>query len=318
MKTIFLCEDYCNVRNVYFEHDTVYNKEYVLKNAHEFSDTEVVFSTWGMPCFTEEEIKSFLPSLKAVFYAAGSVQNFARPFLKCGVKIFSAWRANAVPVAEYTVSQILLANKGFFASVLSSSYQSFKETCKNYNGNYKSVVGIVGVGMIGSLVCSMLKNFDLDILVYDPFLSDKKADDLGVTKTSLEEIFSRCDVVSNHLADNAETKRIFTKELFERMKPYATFINTGRGAQVIEEDLIHVLKKREDVIALLDVTEPEPPISGSELYVLKNCILTPHIAGSSGKELRRMAEYMMEEYGRFSSGEFCPYEVNENMLRTMA
>lgn len=69
-----------------------------------------------MPAFTEDEIRENLPSLEGIFYALGSVQRFARPFLKCGVKVFSAWTANAVPVAEYTTAQILLANKGFFTA----------------------------------------------------------------------------------------------------------------------------------------------------------------------------------------------------------
>ena len=64
---------------------------------------------------TEEQIAEYLPSLKAVFYAAGSVQAFARPFLNRGIQVFSAWAANAVPVAEYTVAQIILAGKGFYA-----------------------------------------------------------------------------------------------------------------------------------------------------------------------------------------------------------
>ncbi len=68
-----------------------------------------------MPALAEEEIARFFPKLKAVFYAAGTVQGFARPFLNRGIRIFSAWGANAVPVAEFTVSQILLANKGFFS-----------------------------------------------------------------------------------------------------------------------------------------------------------------------------------------------------------
>ena len=91
----------------------LYSKEDVLKNPECAADAEFIFSTWGMPQFTEEEIAQYFPKLKAIFYSAGTVQAFARPFLKRGVKIFSAWGANAVPVAEYTVAQILLANKGF-------------------------------------------------------------------------------------------------------------------------------------------------------------------------------------------------------------
>ena len=72
-------------------------------------DVEAIFSTWGMPVCTEEEIRASMPNLKYLFYSAGTVQPFARPFLHCGVRVFSAWQANAVPVVQYTFAQIVLA-----------------------------------------------------------------------------------------------------------------------------------------------------------------------------------------------------------------
>ena len=93
---------------------TPVTREEILANPARFADVEVIFSTWGMPKFTEEELRTALPSLRAVFYAAGSVQAFAREHLNRGVRVFSAWASNAVPVAEYTVAQIILANKGFY------------------------------------------------------------------------------------------------------------------------------------------------------------------------------------------------------------
>ena len=126
MKAIFLCQNTQNIFKVYSD-DTVsklqrsleierkiYSRSDILEAPESFSDVELIFSTWGMPQFSEEEIKAFLPSLKCVFYGAGTVQNFARPFLASGVKVFSAWAANAVPVAEMTVAQMILANKGYF------------------------------------------------------------------------------------------------------------------------------------------------------------------------------------------------------------
>jgi len=100
--------------------------------------------------------------------------------------------------------------------------------------------------------------------------------------------------------------------------PYATFLNTGRGAQVVEEDLVSVLEKRPDLTAVLDVTDPEPPAAGHAFYRLQNCFLTPHMAGSMGDEVHRMAEYMAEEYRRNKAGAACRYEVSVEMLRTMA
>lgn len=291
-------------------------------NAHaELSEVEYAFSTWGMPTLNEDEIRTLFPSLRAVFYAAGTVQYFARPFLNCGVKVFSAWAANAVPVAEYTVAQIVLANKGFFKSSPLASIGRREEACRefeHYSGNYGEKVGIIGAGMIGKLVIKMLKAYDLEAVAFDPFLPDETAAELGVKKVSLEEVFSECSVVSNHLANNAQTQGMLNGKLFEKMKPYSTFINTGRGAQVVESELIETLKKRPDITAILDVTFPEPPEKDSEFFTLPNCILTPHIAGSSGREVERMAVYMLREFLKFKGGEATQYEVTTKMLETMA
>ena len=318
MKKCFLTKKPQHIYEAYASDTAIYSKADVLEKPDLFCDTEYIFSTWGMPEFSEDEIKKYLPSLKAVFYAAGTVQKFARPFLNCGVKIFSAWAANAVPVAEYTVAQIILANKGFFKTMRFTDKDKAVEVFKNYPGNFGAKIGIIGAGMIGKLVINMLKNYRLDILVFDPFLPDEKANELGVKKTSLEEIFKNCQVVSNHLANNEQTKGMLDGALFEKMMPYATFLNTGRGAQVVESELIDVLKKRPDLTAVLDVTYPEPPEKDSPLYTLQNCILTPHIAGSSNNEVRRMGEYMQKEYENFVSGKPLKYEVTLEMLKTMA
>lgn len=300
-----------------------YTKEFIRNgDSHtELRDVEYIFSTWGMVDLTEEEIKTFLPSLKAVFYAAGTVQYFAKPFLKCGVRVFSAWAANAVPVAEYTTAQIVLANKGFFKSSPYSSSGDREKACRefeHYKGNYGAKVGIIGAGMIGKLVINMLKSYNISVMVFDPFLPDKTAESLSVKKVSLETMFSECEVVSNHLANNAQTQGMLNGTLFEKMLPYSTFLNTGRGAQVVESDLIAVLKNRPDLTAILDVTYPEPPEKNSEFFTLPNCILTPHIAGSSGEEVKRMSEYMREEFEKMTSGEAVKYEVTLKMLETMA
>ena len=299
----------------------LYSYDDVITSPNDFKDVEYIFSTWGMPALSENEIKTIFPSLKCVFYSAGSVQSFARPFLNCGVKVFSAWAANAVPVAEYTVGQIILANTSFFVS--SRMYKSngrLKATEKfnEFPGNYGNKTGIIGAGMIGKLVIKLLKNYNLDVLVFDPFLPDEKADELGITKTTLEQIFSECTVISNHLADNEQTKGMLNYSLFSRVCKNATFLNTGRGAQVVEEDLIRVLKERPDFTAILDVTYPEPPVDGSELYTLDNCILTPHIAGSSGYECYRLAEYMLEEFRLYTKNLPTNYDVTTKMLETMA
>ena len=333
MKSIFLCKNAYVCHRVYDEgvvsklrgmtelDEAIYTKEDILSSADKFSEAEFVFSTWGMPIFSEEEIKKYLPNLKCVFYGAGTVQSFARPFLDCGVKVFSAWAANAVPVAEFTVAQIILSNKGYFLTnrlYHSSGNKAAKDAFNKCNGNYGETVGIIGAGMIGKLVIHMLKQYRLKALVFDPFLSDEKAKELGVEKCELPELFERAFVVSNHLANNEQTKGMLNYDLFHLMRENAVFINTGRGAQVVEDDLVRVLQERPDITALLDVTCPEPPVEEHKFYTLPNCLLTPHIAGSAGDEVSRMGEYMLEEYGKYLIGESCKYEVTHKMLETMA
>ena len=179
-------------------------------------------------------------------------------------------------------------------------------------------MGIIGAGSIGSLVIRMLKQYRLKVLVFDPFLSPERARELEVEKTSLEELFARAFVVSNHLANNPQTVNMLHYGLFCNMRPNAVFINTGRGAQVVEEDLVRVLEERPDLTALLDVTCPEPPVEDHPFYRLPNCILTPHIAGSAGDEVGRMGEWMVKECLAYAAGRPTAYQVTPKMLDTMA
>lgn len=333
MRSIILCNGLSRVQSVYSQKvwkelknnagldDVVYTKEDVLSNPSSFKDVDYIFSTWGMPQMTEEEIRALFPKVQCLFYAAGSVQYFARPFLNCGIKVFSAWAANAVPVAEYTVAQILLANTGYFhasAHMRSGNTEMAWAMHNEFPGNYDVSVGIIGVGMIGKKVIELLKDYKINVLAYSPSLTEEKAAALGVKRSTIEEIFANCQVISNHLADLPATVGILNKAHFSSMRPYATFINTGRGAQVVEDDLVNVLRERSDLFAVLDVTFPEPPVEGHAFYSLPNCVLTPHIAGSLGNEVHRMAEYMLTEFEHYIHGESNCYEVTLQLLEHMA
>lgn len=336
MKSCFVAENAAIVKNVYPEsvidqlsdrfgliHREAFAKKYVLEHPEEFSEVEFLFSTWSMPSFTEEEIRTCFPSLRAVLYAAGSVQGFARPFLHCGVLVFSAWGANAIPVAEMTVAHIILANKGyhmsaFYCSKSASDRKHSGEFMAHNRGNYGCKVGILGIGMVGVEVCRLLQNYHLEVLAFDPFCSQEKANSLGVRLTTLEEIFSDCEVISNHLANNPQTQGMLHYDLFRRMHSHATFINTGRGAQVVEADLVRALQEEPGRCAVLDVTDPEPPEEDSPFYAMDNVILTPHLAGSQKDEWHRMAEYMRDEALAVAEGRPLRYSISLEMLKTMA
>jgi len=300
----------------------IINKSNLERHKEFLKQAEIILSTWGMEDFTAEEIDEFFPNLKAIFYAAGSVQYFARPFLKKGIKVISAWGAMAIPVAEFTVGLIIHANKGTYLAMRryrDEGYEAGKElAAMQFPGTYGTKVGILGAGMIGSRVIKMLKNYSVDIMVYDPFMSEEKAKSLGVKHHSLEEIFSQCQTISNHLANNEQTVGILNYRLFNLMKDNAAFINTGRGAQVVEADLIRALKEKPNRCAILDVTWPEPCPRDHEFWKLPNVFITPHIAGYAASEVWRMADYMLEQLKKYKAGEDMEYEVTLPMLATMA
>lgn len=286
-----------------------------------FARTRVIFSSWGMPALTEKQIEAHFPNLEAVYYAAGTVQYFARPFLKRGVRVFSAWAANGVPVVEFTVAQIVLAGKGYFQSLRRYRERDRKAAfayTMSLPCNYNIRVGILGAGVIGREVMARLKAYQYEVLAYDPYVSDEVLSSLGAKRASLEEIFSTCQIISNHVANLPATVGMIDGKLLHSMLPNAAFINTGRGAQVVESELIAALKACPDRTALLDVTWPEPPEEGSEFYTLPNVFLTPHIAGSQNNEWARMALYMVEEFERTEEHLPVRYEVTEKMLETMA
>lgn len=292
-----------------------------VKNHKEFlADCEYAFSTWGMPAFTKEEIKEYMPCLKAVFYSAGTVQYFARPFLESGIKVFSAFAANAVPVTEYTLAQIILASKGFFQA--SKCYKpllvrSFIHS-KTAPGNYGIKVGLIGLGAIGKEVAKRLQMLEVQVLACDPFVPEETAKALGVTLVDMETVFSECDVISNHLADKKELKNIFNYSLFSRMKKHSVFINTGRGNQIKEGDLARWLIRNPSITFVGDVLKNELRPFTSPLFWCHNAILTPHIAGSMGNETQRMAHYMMDEFAKMLEGEETQYEITLESLERMA
>ena len=336
MKAIFLLNNKSNVDYVYsresqqrikdlidMDLNDIYCQEDLEANPEKFKDVEYIFSTWSMPGGSEpkDDFGRFMPNLKAIFYAAGSVRYFAESYFKRNVRIFSAYAANAIPVAEYSVAQILLANKGFYQSSILAKAGNYEEAHKvslAHCGNYDAKIGIIGAGMIGKKVIELLKPYRLNILVYDIFMSEENSKELGVTKVDLDTLFSECDVVSNHLANVPATVGILTKELFAKMKPNSTFINTGRGQQTDEEGMLNVFEERNDLCAVLDVTIQEPPVENSKFYTLPNVFLTPHIAGSQANEVQRMSELVVDELERFLKGERCLYEIDAEKLKTMA
>lgn len=276
-------------------------------HAEQLRDLDVIFSTWGMPVLSAEQLNR-LPRLKALFYAAGATRKFREPFLERGVPICSATAANAFPVAEFALAQVLLAGAGYFLNnrqCVDRYHASYGNHFRGH-GNYGGRVSILGNGTISNRLQELLMPHKLDVVVVPSRVENRTV--------SLEEAFSSSFAVVNLFPDRDDNAGVFNAPLFASMINSAVFINVGRGRQVNEEALITVMKQRPDLTALLDVQWPEPPVEGSELYSLPNIELTGHIAGSKGAEFIRMADYMIEEFQRFEKGQPLQHEVHPDSL----
>jgi phosphoglycerate dehydrogenase-like enzyme len=293
-------------------------RESVARGPAILRQAEIILSGWGAPVM-DEGFLGAAPNLRAVFYGAGSIRGFVSDaFWERGIVVTSAYAANAIPVAEYTLSQILFSLKRGWHYVLATKREGRYPRRGPMPGAYGSTVGIISLGMIGRRVCELLRPFDLRLLANSRHASPQMAQELNVELCSIEDIFRRADVVSLHSPWLKETEGLITGAHLASMKPNATFINTARGAIVREGEMIEVLRQRPDLYAVLDVTYPEPPEEGSPLYTLPNVVLTPHIAGSLSHECRRMGRYMVEELRRYLAGEPLCWEITREQAARLA
>lgn len=277
------------------------------------AQAEVVFSGWGGPQLTEEFLDA-APALKVVFYGAGAVaQVVTDSSWDRGVKITSAYAANAIPVAQYALATLLFSLKHGFALARQTRQTRSFPPRDGAPGCYQATVGLISLGMIGRTLLKYLAPFEFKVLAYDPMLTAREAQELGVERASLEELFRRSDAVSIHTPCLPETEGLITGAHLASMKHGAAFINTARGSIVREHEMIEVLSRRRDLQAVLDVAAGEPPPKDSPLYSLPNVTLTPHIAGSVGNECRRMGQLMVEELGRYVTGEPLKWEVTRDL-----
>ncbi|MFI6743169.1 hydroxyacid dehydrogenase [Nonomuraea sp. NPDC050451] len=235
----------------------------------------------------------------------------------------SAADANAVPVAEYTLAVILLANKAVPA--LAREYRAGRAAMGLIDlieefpgiGNYGKTVGLVGASRIGRRVAELLRPFDLEVLVSDPYLDETGAAALGARRVALDELFRACDVVSLHAPATQQTLGMVTAAHLAAMRPGATLVNTARGSLVDQDALVAELR-RGRIWAVLDVTEPEITPPGSPLWDLPNVILTPHVAGSLGTELVRLGSHAVDEVARVLAGMPLRHAVDPAALSVIA
>lgn len=186
-------------------------------------------------------------------------------------------------VADLTLALILSENKGLLRRNLIATGGEFVQESKYYDLANRPLcmqkVGLVGFGIIAQAVASRLQACGCSVMAYDPFMPAHVFAEKGVRQVELAELVTTSDIVSLHVRLSDETRGMFGKEMFEKMKPSALFINTARAGLCDEEALIEALQSRKIRGAGLDVYSKEPFDKDSPLLTMDNVTLTPHCGG---------------------------------------
>ncbi|MFE1359897.1 hydroxyacid dehydrogenase [Streptomyces harbinensis] len=283
------------------------------------AEVEVLITGWGCTPLTEPVLAG-LPRLRAVLHAAGSVKHHITPACwERDLVVSSAAAANALPVAEFTLGAILLSGKNALGTAARYADGGRPPTVAQTSafGNYRRRIGIVGASRIGRRVIELLRPFDFEVAVHDPYLPKEQARELGVRPLPLDELCAVSDVLSLHAPAVPATRGLLDARRLALLPDGATVINTARGSLVDHAALEAELVSGR-ITAVLDVTEPEPLPADSPLFGLDGVLVTPHIAGALGNELERLGDLVADEAAALCASRPLEHRVHRSDLDTIA
>jgi len=241
--------------------------------------------------------------LRIIGQVGGTVKHIdTEVALARGIVIINSAPAMSTSVAEFTLALILdCLHDITFYDRLMRARQEGRAVPLGWELTGKRV-GLIGFGLIGQKVAALLQPFDVEILVYDPYVSEDAMVNLGANSSPLEELLATSDVVSIHAGLTPETYHLLDRERLDLLRPGAILVNTARGDIVDEEALVEKLKGG-GLKAALDVFSEEPLPLSHELRDLDNIILTPHRAAHAEEAYDLLGRLVVEDFARFFSGQ---------------
>lgn len=278
---------------------------------------DIAITSWNCPPLTRD-ILDEAPDLKLVIHAAGSVRGIVTDELwNRGIRVVSAASALGKGVAETALGLTIVSLKNIFNLNMVTSMGGWNLQNHTVKDIYDIKIGVIGAGHAGRHYIKLMRNFEVEILLYDPTLDEEACKELGARKCTLASLMAESDVVSVHAPSLPVTRHMINAENLSRMKDGAVLINTARGTLINEYDLIEELRKGR-ISACIDVTDPEPPAELNELRLIPNVILTPHIAGAVTNGRKRIGALAVAELESFMKNENLENEVFLHQMGRLA
>ncbi|MGD9915352.1 MAG: phosphoglycerate dehydrogenase [Rhizobiaceae bacterium] len=242
-----------------------------------------------------EKLINAATNLKVIGRAGIGVDNVDIPAAsRRGIIVMNTPFGNSITTAEHAVAmmfalarQIPEAN----ASTHAGKWEKNRFMGVEITGK---TLGVVGCGNIGSIVATRGVGLKMHVIAYDPFLSEQRAEELGVDKVELDELFARADFITLHTPLTDKTKNIIDAAAIAKMKKGVRIINCARGGLVVEADLIDALKSGKVAGAGIDVFEVEPA-TDNPLFGMENVVVTPHLGASTTEAQENVALQIAEQ-----------------------
>jgi D-3-phosphoglycerate dehydrogenase len=228
-----------------------------------------------------------------------------------GVVVVNAPYGNVVSAAEHTVGMLLALVRR-----IPLAHEALKrlEWDRGIYGAelYRKTAGVLGLGKVGSRVAARLRGFDMEVLVYDPYIPESRARDLGVRLTDFQTVLAESDVITVHVPLNDETENMIAAREIAAMKPGVRIVNCARGGIVHEGDLLAALGSGHVAGAAVDVWSEEPPVSEvvKRLVQHPRVVVTPHLGANTQEAQVNVAVDVARQLVAFRDGELVEHAVN--------
>lgn len=236
-----------------------------------------------------EEIIGSAHSLKVIGRAGSGLDNVDKAAAsKKGIVVMNTPGGNTVTTAEHAVAMLFAVAR--MIPQATASMKQGKWEKKKFMGVelFNKTLGIVGLGAIGGQVAAKAQGLEMNVIAFDPFLNEEKAETMGIRKVSLDDLFSESDFITIHTPMTTDTKYLINSSTISKMKNGVRIINCARGGIINEQDLYEAMKSGKVAGAALDVFEKEPP-ENNPLLTLDNLICTPHLGASTEEAQENVA-----------------------------
>ncbi len=274
------------------------------------ADAEALITRSGTAITSE--LLRHAPRLRIVGRAGVGIDNIdVEECSRRGIVVVNAPHGNVVSAAEHTMAVLLACLRRVPEAHAGLKGHTWDRSIYGRE-LYRKTIGVVGLGKVGSRVAARLRAFETELLVYDPYIGEARAKEVGARLVDLDTLIREADVITVHVPLTEETEHMLAAREFARMKPGVWVVNCARGGVIHEGDLLEALESGQVAGAAIDVWSEEPPRSDTlrRLVSHPRVIVTPHLGANSAEAQVNVALDVARQIAAFRNGEIVEHAVN--------